>query len=523
MAEKTKRMTPRRRLRAFAAKARERLGYSSVIERFAKGTAWTVIGNVAWRLLSLVSTILIGRILGPQGFGEFGILRSTANMFRAFGGFRLGITATKHIAEHRKTNPPKAGSILKLCLTLTTALSFVVSGFILVGAPFISDTMLNRPELAASLMLTSLLVFFLIQGAMRESALVGFESFKAIARVNAVRGVATLLLCVPLTYVWGVEGAIAGLTIVALFVFVRLSVLLKRESRKGGLPEKTTWKGMIPDLPVVWKFALPGAIAGAITAAVLWLGRVILTQQEGGFEDLGLFEAANQWRALILFLPAILTRVALPMLSETYSRDADKDFRDVISVHFQTICLITLPIVILTIALAGPLTALFGEKFQGARAILPVLLISVFFHTLNESVRRVYDGTGRRWINCAMYGAWAVVFCLSGLELIARHAALGLAMTHLVAQAFLFGVQATYVDTILVPKALRIHGLLLSFCLLLLALSYIFTSEMVPGQWHIPAISVLFLLSFTPIVQRLRAAARKAKHAGGRIAEASDD
>jgi len=45
----------------------------------------------------LAASVLVARILGKEVFGEYGIIRSTVNIFRVFNGFGMGLIATNHM------------------------------------------------------------------------------------------------------------------------------------------------------------------------------------------------------------------------------------------------------------------------------------------------------------------------------------------------------------------------------------------------------------------------------------------
>src|SRR5690606_19011218 len=53
----------------------------SIVQRFSSGVLWTVVGNVAAKVFTAASAILLARILGPKGFGEYGLVLSTVLLF----------------------------------------------------------------------------------------------------------------------------------------------------------------------------------------------------------------------------------------------------------------------------------------------------------------------------------------------------------------------------------------------------------------------------------------------------------
>jgi O-antigen/teichoic acid export membrane protein len=432
------------------------------------------------------------------GFGEFGIVRSTVNMFSVYAGFRLGGTATKYVAEYRIKQPEKAGRILKLTLSTSFVLCILVMIVLLAASPYLSAHSLKRPELTTSLAIGSFLVFFLIYGNILQHALAGFENFKAIAKTNMYRGLLALLICPILTYFWGTEGAIGGLVIVSAILMIHLHILLKNQRIASGMLIRVPLHQLKAELPVLWKFALPGFLTGILITSMIWIGKVFLAQQQNGYSELGLFEAADQWRTLILFLPQLLTRVAPPILSETYSRKSKEEFKKVVSIQFKGICLITLPITVLIISFAEPLASVFGLQFRGIETVIPVLMLSIFFYAMNRHVRLMFDGSGRRWLNFMMHLIWALVFFIGCIELIPNLKAVGFAYAYIIAEATLLLIQIIYVDFILAPHSLRRHFKLFLYAIFLLISSFIIHSK-IESNIAIPVLTGLFLLSLAPV------------------------
>lgn len=48
---------------------------------------------------------------------------------------------------------------------------------------------------------------------------------------------------------------------------------------------------------------------------VTWFCNYLLVNQQSGYEQMANFDIANQWRNTILFIPAALSQIALPLLS----------------------------------------------------------------------------------------------------------------------------------------------------------------------------------------------------------------
>ena len=420
-------------------------------------------------MLTAIASIFVARILTPVGFGELGIVRSMANMFALYAGFRLGTTASKHVAQYRHTNPDKVARILRLTLVLSGFFCAISALFLLFGAQYLAIVWLDNEALIWPLRLCSVFMFYQSYSAVREEILVGTENFNAFAKVNIVKGILTIFLFTPGAYFWGVSGAIGGLGLAAIGSYFVLSYYIKKALSDLKIPVKVGFSEWKTELPLLWTFALPGLLVGILMVTMILVGKILLIGfEQDGYTQLGQFEAANQWRTVILFVPGIFSRVAMPILAETYERDRDKEFNEATSLQFNIIMFVTLPLTVSVILLSPVLILVFGSSYSDATQIMPVLMASIFFLALNQSLSRVQDGGGRRWQNLAMYIMWAVTFYLVAKTLIVTKGALGLAYAYLVAEILLFVIQLIYVEMRVAKNLLKpvLFPLLLSVVLI---------------------------------------------------------
>ncbi len=478
----------------------------SIVQRFSSGVLWTVVGNVAAKVFTAASAILLARILGPKGFGEYGLVLSTVLLFSTYGAFRLGSTCTKHVAQYRRSEPVRAARILKLGLTVSFCLCAIISVVFLAASPAIARHSLGRPEMAGTLAIGTVLLFLMTYGGILQQALTGFENYRSIAVLTVVRGVLTLALCVPLAWYAGVPGALIGASVAAAVLLPMSLGYLRRERRMARMPDRVPLASTREEWPVLWQFALPGFLVLAIMSLGQWLARVIIARREDGLSALGVFEAAGQWTLIVHFLPLAMTRVILPILSDGAGRNDEKDFRAAFSLHFSTILCLVLPLSILLITASGFLVRVYGDAYRAAAAILPLLALSSCVRTLNDSLRVVCESRGRQWPNFAFYFLSTAVFLGSTLVLAPR-AAVGLALASVFGELALFLALAAYVNFSLVPRALLPH-LPLLLMTAALTVSMYFAVRLLPETITVPAGLVLTLVGAVPLLERLNRARR---------------
>ena len=192
---------------------RKRLEGSPLAYRLARGAFWSVLGGVSARALALLSAIIVARLLGREGYGEIGIVQSTLGMFGVFAGFGLGSTSTKYIAEYREKDPGKAGRIASLVFFVSLVSAGTMMALTVGLAPWLSRSILSRPDLSSLLLPGSLLLFLSTLVGVQSATLAGFESFRKIAFINIARGLAAAFVTSPLVLFYDEQGAIASFTI----------------------------------------------------------------------------------------------------------------------------------------------------------------------------------------------------------------------------------------------------------------------------------------------------------------------
>ncbi|WP_121632988.1 oligosaccharide flippase family protein [Tropicibacter alexandrii] len=466
----------------------------SVLRRLRDGFGWSVLGNLGWRSLTAASSVLVARVLGPVGFGELGILRSTANILTTLAVFRLGTTANKHVAEFRETDPVRAARILSMTLFVSAVLCALFGAVLLFGGGYIATTYLNNPGLSLPLRVGSVFMFCQAYSAVRETILIGTEQFRAYARVNIWKGATTAVLMPVGAWFWGVLGATLGLSLAALLSFVILEIHVRKALAMHGIKGNLPFREWRSEVSILWTFALPGLITGLMTAGCYWLGRVHLAGAENGFQELGLFEAANQWRTMILFVPGSLSLVALPIIAGTYGQADKSEFHKAVSLQFNGILAIALPVTVVTICLSDWLMVIFGDAYDDGAMVLPALMISVALFALNQSLRKIMDGTGHVWRHTALSVIWALAFLLPLYFIWEEPTAISLAYAYLVAEAVMALASLAYIIVLLSRQFLRQTAIPILIAIGSSGLSVFAFSE---GSIALMAVSVI--LSLAPL------------------------
>lgn len=396
----------------------------------------------------LLATVAVARLLGKAAYGELGIIQSTVGMFGTFAGFGLGITATKHVAEYRESDPARAGRILGISALVACISGGAMAAGLLVFAPWLAEHTINAPHLVAPLRIGAVILFLSALNGAQTGALSGFEAFRRIARVNALTGVLSFPVIIAGAVLGGLNGTVWALAANLALVWTFNHLALRKEAARFGVP--LAIKGCHQEWPVLWRFSLPAVLGGTLVGPVNWACAALLVNQPGGYGDMGLFNAANQWRTAILFVPAVLAQVVLPLLSNMSETSASSHFRRILRTNIILNASLALAVVLPLLVLAPYIMKAYGSEYAEGTNVLRVLALSAVLVAANEVVGSAIASRGKMWVGFGFNAMWAAVLLLTtALLLRLGYGAMGLAAASLIAYVLHTGWQTLYIRAVL--------------------------------------------------------------------------
>ena len=406
-----------------------RLDQSPIAKRLATGAFWSLIASVASRSFALLASIVMARWLGKVAFGEYGIILSTLDMFGTMAGFGMGLTSTKFVAECRHRDPEKAGRII--AISSATAWIFgIIGGVVLVFlGPWLANRVLVAPHLATLLQMSAFSLLFSAVSGAQMGVLVGFEAFRKIAGLSLVSGLLIFMCRVSGTLMLDLSGAVYGMIVAQAAGCLVTYVVLRQVAFDSGI--STRYEHCLRELPMLWKFSLPSVLSSFTVMPVTWICSAMLVNQPHGYAELGIFTAANQWHTIILFVPAILSQAAMPVLSDRIGAGDDDQGMKIIFVLVKTCAFVMLPVLAIGV-FSKLIMGFYGAGFESGWQVMLVSLLTAGVMAVQTPIAYMMAAKGRMWL-------WLLMSSVMGLCFIGLNArwvqfgALGMARARFVA------------------------------------------------------------------------------------------
>ncbi|SMG20140.1 oligosaccharide flippase family protein [Arenibacter troitsensis] len=358
--------------------------------RLVNDSFWAIFGNVLGKGLSLLTVIIIARILGKEIYGEFGIVHGTIASILIFTNFGLNYTSTKYIAEYHTSKPELLSQIIKSCQQLTVLFSGFATIVLFFAAEYIAIHLLKAPKLTFFLQLISINILIGSICRTQEGILAGLSKFKDLAKINTIIGVGNFLFGVLLTYFYGLTGAFISSILLQILDYFLLRYFI---NKYVVAPDKDLNKKI--SLKEILKFSTPVALQEAFYSIITYSTGLLLVQLST-YGEVGLSSAALYWSAIILYIPGILRNVILSHLSANLSNDKARlrILRIILVFNFCVTFLLSVTIYFLSDFISSS----YGDNFSGLKDVINISVFTTIFVSMSNVYAQAYMSESKNWL-----------------------------------------------------------------------------------------------------------------------------
>ena len=161
--------------------------------------------------------------------------------------------------------------------------------------------------------------------------------------------------------------------------------------------------------PLIFRFSIPAFFSGALAGPATWLVNALLVRQPDGYAEMGVFNAATQWRSLFMFVPSLLGRVTVPMLSSLHAGGNQAASRKVLGASILTSAAVAAPVLLAVWVFSSVIMGFYGEGFGSRAVVLQLTALTAGLVAINSPVGNLIAAHGRMWLGAAMNAGWAIV------------------------------------------------------------------------------------------------------------------
>lgn len=343
--------------------AQRKDGYYEILKSFAMIGGSSVL-KIA---IGIVQTKAMALLLGPAGYGLFGLYGSISALSASIAGMGVNSSGVRQIAEAVGTgNTTRIAHTAAVLHRTSVVLGLLgAAGLVILSKP-ISRLTFGGTGRAGAVSLLSLVVLFTLVSGGQCALIQGMRRIADLAKMNILGSVFGLCTAIPLVYSFRQKGVVPSLIAVA-----GMSILTSWwYSRRIGIRSHTITIGEArKEAAALLGLGAAFMASSVMTMGVAYLVRVLICRKVG-FEAMGLYQSA--WTLGGLYVNLILQAMGAdfyPRLTAVSKNNAECNR----TVNEQTVVglLLAGPGVLITLTFTPIVIAVFySAKFGAAVAIL---------------------------------------------------------------------------------------------------------------------------------------------------------
>jgi O-antigen/teichoic acid export membrane protein len=271
-------------------------------------------------------------------------------------------------------------------------------------------------------------VLFTALNGYQTGALAGLEAFRTMAKVSLCSGVISCPMIIFGAYRGGIRGAVWGISAAMAATWALNHASLRQTCAQRGIA--WAWRNCWSEVHLIYSTSAPALLSSLIVAPGIWLCTYWVVQQANGYQQLGIYSAADRYRMLLLFVPSAIAVSVLPILSNFRGGGDGAGFRKLLRVNVLVVAVIVSVPALAIAFFARRAMSCFGPSYLTGAPILSVLCLSAIAESLNTAVGQAILATSpwrRFFFDVVLFS----IICGTAFLLVPRLGALGLAMAYL--------------------------------------------------------------------------------------------
>ena len=360
-------------------------------------------------VISMIRTKAIALLLGPSGFGLFGIYTSIVNLGQTIAGLGINSSGVRQIAA--AVSLGEEATIAETALVLRRVailLGLLGAALMVLFSRQISQLTFASPDHASDIAWLSIAVFLTLISASQTALIQGMRRIADLAKLQVLGAIFATLFSIPLVYFFHQQGIVASLICVAAMTIAASWWYAHKISFRNSLMPAMSNARMRQEVSALLKLGVAFMTSSLITLGVAYGVRVMVLRRIG-FEATGLYQSA--WTLGGLYVGFILQAMGADFYPRlTASAHDDAECNRLVNEQAQVGILLAGPGVIASISLAPLVINLFySSKFGAAVGVLRWICLGTMLQVISWPMGFVIVAKARRALFIGCEVAWGLV------------------------------------------------------------------------------------------------------------------
>lgn len=382
--------------------------------RFYNALFISTISAILSQGLNFLTLVFITRKVGESSMGHFSVIQSVVILLTSFGLLGQNISSIALTSRFRTRFPNNAGLLIGNTYMLSAAVLTVVGlTAALTSDYFFPEIYLDASARSLSMAVVIVWTFSMTFDMLQVGILIGFEAYKDLLKTDALKGIISISLILPLAVRFGVPGILTGYIISSIMGVFTNQYFIRKNLKRYDIRIRFKYSSLI--IRRILNLGLPVFTASLFISLATWLTNKLIFNEINGAAALGVVFVCRQIMTMIQFFPVQISRVLLPIIAGEKNHAAKRSVSKVSLATVISICFV--------LALAG----LIFEKLilqlynlDPVTSAIPyrIILITVIFSALNMILGQFVIVGKNPWVRT--YADMAIAVIMVVITLIMR-------------------------------------------------------------------------------------------------------
>ncbi|MEA3450088.1 MAG: flippase [Patescibacteria group bacterium] len=424
----------------------------------AKNTSFFTLALIIQKVITFFYFTILARNLDPDYLGKYYLAISITTMFSVLIDIGLSNLLTREVAKVNNVKNVDGGAQQQLSAVMAIKLPLA---FLALTIIYVFVNILNYPDLIRHLVYLSAIPMLFDSFTTSFFAVIrGFHNLKyeSIASVMYM-GIAMFIGLTFLKRGYSLEWIMSALAIASLFYFFYALFSLILRYKIFPIPN---WRSKL--LKNYFFLTIPFGLFALLQRAFTYLDTVLLSKLASDW-DVGLYQIAFKIIFALQFLPMAFIASLYPALASSWAKikfsqkDKAETSKQMVvtferAINYLTI--ISLPISVGVITLAGQIMKVFKPEYASAVLPLQIIMASLWLLFINFPIGALLNACDRQKINTLNMAVALGVSISFNIFLIPMYQATGAALTVFIANATMFGFGFLQVPNIIKLRPMKL-------------------------------------------------------------------
>jgi len=408
--------------------------FPKMVQGTARGSLILIIGQMITGFISTITIIWMARVLGPTSYGEYTLALLPVSIAMLFQDLGMNQSLTRFSAMYRFEKRKELKMVVWTGLIFSLLTALIISILLYVFAGQIATYFLKRPELES---LVKVAAFAVMGNGGIQSTIgaifIGFEIMGLRSLMQVLFSSLRAILAVTLIVLGlGVFGAVtsysAALLISGVIGFILFIKFVKFEPGQKGTFNLATLKTLL-------NYGFPLSLGAILGGALTQLNTILLAYYVAT-DLIGNYGATVNFGIILSFIMAPISSALLPFFSK-FKRE-DSRLKTIFNLSVKYTAIVSLPAVLLLIALSSPLSkVIYGESYPYVAIYLSLYLLLDAFEGLGGiTLTNLISGIGETRILLRTSVINLVIGAILAILLVPRYQVIGLLVAMIITPLF---------------------------------------------------------------------------------------